>query len=191
MKLPNDLKYEQIMNDDQVMYRNPSHFFEAEGASDQAAIVKKLQAENRDTGEVVFEYTEASKPWKFPGFTKIRELNPDDIAGMLKTLMKFKINIIQVHIRLGHYPKAKQLRSAKLSACAAGEPRHPTDTAKVLADVLADRTHRVVELKYVVDSATPGQYRAYAEALYVETDEEYNDNECFNPAIGIRYFVNQ
>jgi hypothetical protein len=188
MKLPNDVKFEQVMNDDQVMFRNPSLVNKTDGVDTQQELVDKLRTEKKDSGEVTFEYTEESKPWHFPGFTKIRELDERQLTGLFNTVMRFKPNIIQFHVRLGHYPNKKSLSSSRLNECGANKPRWPKEIAPKFAAVFADPSKRVVEFIYTVDSATEGQFRAHAEAFYVSA-EEYEDDKAFKPAVGIRYFV--
>jgi hypothetical protein len=177
------------MNKDQVFFRNPSLVGKADDVDNQQELVQKLMAEKKASGEITFEYTDESKPCSFPGFAKIRDLKKSQLTGLFNSVLRYKPNIIQLHIRLGHYPNAKQLHSVALNECGASKPRWPRDIAPKFANVFSDPNKKIVEFIYVVSNAEPGNFRAHAQAMYVETEEEYRNEEYFEPAIGIRYFV--
>jgi len=191
MKLPGNVKPEDVMHPTGVFFRNPTHVDEANDAADQSQIVKAIKGAKRERATQVLKYDEESKPWVLPGFSKVKDLNEVEMAGLLKSLMRYRPNIFKVHIKLGEYPSARQIINHKTKKIDSYEPRFYTEVGERIADVLADKTLNVTEIIYTVHNSDIGAFSASAEVFGFAEDSEYEDEDLFTPAVLVEYFSNQ
>jgi hypothetical protein len=189
--LPTGVKHEEVMHPTGVMYKNPSHIREAERAADQSEIVKAIIGAKRQR---VFERLDyKDKPeiqMILPGFTKIREMGPESIERLMKSLMRFRPNIFKVHISLGHYPNARRIDNYKTRGIGASKPRFHTEVGEEIGKCLSDPQMLVTDVLYTVHNSEPGSFYATGEVMGVPTQEEYLNEEYFEPVIEIEYFPN-
>jgi len=170
--------------------RNPTHMFEADRARTQSDIVKSIKARDPGKqGEIVWLYDEATRkngPVPMSGILKIRDMDDKAIEGFCKSLLRTRPNIYKLHIVLGDYPNKKDVSSPKVRALYSREPRFPSNVAEDIAMVLSDRRLNIVELLYEVTNTEPGTFSSYCKA-YGVTQEEYEDDTLFSPAIRIEF----
>ena len=191
MVLPKHVKPEDVMHPTGVFFRNPTHTEEANRAKDQSQIVKAISGAQRERKKEIITYTEETKPWVLPGFAQLRELDEQQVLGLCRVLMRYRPNIFKVHIKLGDYKTARPANNHKTKLLDSFEPRFHTEVAEVIADILSDPTLNVSEIIYVVDSTEPGSFRAFGEVYGHVSEEEYEDESLFQPAVLIEYFSNQ
>jgi len=188
MSLPKN-KLKEAIGDNGIFYKNPTHTEEAEFASDQGSLVKAITGAKRPKNTLLLEYTEESMPWVLPGFSKIRDLNDEAREGLFKSLLRYRPNTFNVHIALGDYQNQKPLNSAKVRVLNFDEPHFHSEIAQKIADVFNDRSYCVTELIFTISNVESGNYTASCQAYYVE-QEDYDNNELFNPAIKLGFFLN-
>lgn len=191
MVLPKHVKPEDVMHPTGVFFRNPTHTEEANRAKDQSQIVKAILGAKRERKKEILTYTEDTKPWVLPGFANIKELDEQGLSGLCRVLMRYRPNIWKVHIKLGNYPSARSIDNHKTKLLDSYEPRFHTEVAEVIAKILSDKTLNVSEIIYVVNNTEPGNFRAYGEVFGYVSDEEYEDESLFEPAVLVEYFSNQ
>jgi hypothetical protein len=191
MVLPKDIKPEDVFHPTGVFFRNPTHKDIADRSEFQSQIVKAITGAQREIKSEVITYTEDTKPWVLPGFPKIREMDEVSAIGLCKVLMRYRPNIYKVHIKLGDYPTARPINNHKTQLLSSFEPRFHTEVGKTIAEILADRTMNVTEVIYTVNNTEPGNFKAVGEVYGGVSEEEYNDDSLFSPAILIEYFSNQ
>lgn len=171
-----------------LLARNPTHIEEAKNALDQSDIVNAI----KDTGvkrmTVTYDYgvMDPKTPLPLAGILKIRDMNEQEASGYCKQLMRFRPSIFYVHIKLGDYQNTRRLENFKTRALNANRPRFHTDVGNLLGTVLADKSMRVTEVKYVISSAEPGRFSATAE-VYGTDIEQYEDDDLFSPTIKLEY----
>lgn len=189
--LPDGVKPEEVMHPTGVLYRNPSHIREAERASDQSEIVKAIMGAKRQRIYEKLDYKDKPESQLvLPGFLKIREMGPESTEKLLKSLMRFRPNIFKVIINLGHYPNARRIDNNKTRMIGATKPRFHTEVGEEIAKCLSDPSMLVVKVEYVVHNSEPGSFYATGEVYGVPTQDEYLNNEFFEPTIELEYFPN-
>ena len=190
MVLPKDVNPDDVMHPTGVFFRNPTHMEEANNADDQSQIVKAISGAKREQLTEILSYEEETKPWILPGVAVIREMDQAATEQLCRSIMRFRPNIFKIHIKLGDYPNVKPIETQKTRNLTSFEPRFHTDVALKMAEILSDRTLNVTEVIYTVHSAEPGNFRAIGEVFGYVSDEDYEDDECFSPAVLIKYFSN-
>jgi len=190
MPLPKNVKPEDVMHPDGTFYRNPTHIEEAIGAADQSQLVKAISGAKSQKNEIILRYTEDNKPWDLPGFAKFRELSEEEILGLCKSLMRYRQNIFRIHIQFGRTTNAKKLNNTKVRLLSSSEPRFHTEVAGRIADILSDQSIYVCDLIYEVQNADSGNFSAVGEVYYIDSKEEWESDEFFQPAVSIDYFQN-
>ena len=190
MVLPKDVKPEDVMHPTGVFFRNPTHTEEADNAADQSEIVKAISGAGRERITEVITYTEESKPWILPGFTKVREMNEEQAEGLFKSLMRYRPNIFKVHIKLGEYKDTQPISTSKTRNLSSFKQRFHTDVAKKIAEIIVDPSLNVTEIIYTVHNSDPGSFRATGEVFGMISDEDYANDELFSPGILVEYFSN-
>jgi hypothetical protein len=124
------------------------------------------------------------------GFTKIREMGPESIEKLMKSLMRFRPNIFKVHIKLGSYPNARRIDNSKTRMIGATKPRFHTEVGEEIGKCLSDPQMLVTDLLYVVHNSEAGSFYSTGEVWGVPTQEEYLNDELFEPTVEIEYFPN-
>jgi hypothetical protein len=180
---------EQTINPKTGLYsRNPTRLEITASAENQQEIVDAVVGIKSRVGRFAYQYGDIDKtdPPPLSGVLKIKEMTEDQLKGFFKSLMRFKPNIIKMHINLGNFANKKRVNNTKTNLLSSNKPRFHTEVAEKLADVFSD-THNVVEVLYTV-ALTPNSLVASAE-VYSVSDEDYNNAELFSPAIGIEHLI--
>lgn len=189
--LPAGVKPEEVMHPTGVLYKNPTHIREAEKASNQSDIVKAILGAKRQRITEKLEYK--GKPdtqLVLPGIKMIRELGPEATEKLMKSLMRYRPNIFKVVISLGTYPSARKIENGKTRSVGATKARFHTEVAEEMAACLSDPSMLVTHLVYTVHNSDPGTFYATGEVYGVPTQEEYLNEEFFEPTVEIEYFPN-
>ena len=166
-----------------LMSRNPSHVFEADKAQFQSDIVKQMKKSGIGRDQIIWDYGE-EKLHPMSGILKIREMDEEDTVKFGMTLFRTKPNIFKIHLVLGDYQNKRQIRGSKIRDLESNIQRYPRDIGESFGRVLGDSSLNVVEIIYEITSTEP--YRTEA-TVYGVTDEEYNDDTKFRPAIKIDF----
>ncbi len=169
--------------------RNPSHASVAETAEDQADIVKAIKGAGRQREILHLEYKDKENLPMMPGILKIRGMSEEQLEGFCKNLMRSKPNIFRVYLKLGDYPSAKEINNNNIQQMGSNKQRMHTDVGLAISKVLADQTNNIVELNYLVTNSEPGQFNSVGRAA-ATTEEEYQNDEFFQPEIIIEFFPN-
>lgn len=184
-----------------LFYRNPTHVDEATRARTQSDIVAAVIGAGRETIHEIMNYGDPDVT-EFPGFKKIlqpvldEEGNPvsvtlmkeEEVLGLCKSFLRSRPNIYGFRISFGDYSQ-KKLDNSKTRDLGARYQRFQTEIAESLAKILSDRSMRVVEVVYSIQSNKPGSFVAVAD-VYSTTEEEYNDFKRFSPIVERDYFPN-
>jgi hypothetical protein len=189
--LPNGVKPEEVMHPTGILYKNPSHIREAEKAANQSEIVKAILGAKRQ--RITEKLTYKDKPDSqlvLPGVSKIREMGPEATEKLMKALMRFRPNIFKVVISLGNYPSARKIENGKTRAIGSSKPRFHTEVAEEIAVCLSDPSMLVTHVVYTVHNSDPGSFYATGEVYGVPTQEEYLNEDFFEPTVEIEYFPN-
>lgn len=170
-----------------MLVRNPSHVEVAANAEDQRQIVQAIKEHRVSWQKAIYDYSDRSRIPGLPGMLKIREMNEHNMLGFCATLLRAKPNITGIHIKLGDYPGAHEYTGPKVSKLRSYEPRAPREIAEDFASLLSDPSLNIVELRYTVNNAMPGNFEAVATAK-VTNMEEYQDDRLFEPHLEIEFF---
>jgi hypothetical protein len=180
---------EQVINPKTGLYiKNPTRLDITASADNQQDIVNAVVGVKSRTARFTYQYSDIDKsdPPPLSGITKIREMTDEQRLGFFKSLMRFKPNIIKLHVNLGNYAGKRRVNSTKVNMLNSNKPRFHTEVAEKIADVFND-TPNVVELVYTVN-LTPNSLIATAE-VYSVSDEDYKNDDLFAPAIGLEHLV--
>lgn len=189
MKLPDDVKPEEVIHPNGTFFRNPSNKVIRDRAKDQTSIVENIKGSTRKRTTEVLQYRPQDEPFKMPGVLKLRSLTEEQIRDMFKSLMRLRPNILKLHIKLGEYPSFRPIRDRKVDQLGSSEPRFSEELAEDFATLLADKRLLVTEVIYTVHTADQGNFSSTCEA-YGVTEEEYKNDKLFTPAILLEYFPN-
>lgn len=169
-----------------VLVRNPSHVEVAARAEDQRQIVEAIKASGATWQKAIYDYSDRSRIPGLPGALKLREMNEANMLGFCATLLRAKPNITGILIKYGDYPSAREYAGPKVGRIRSHTPRAPSEIAEDFASLLADPTLNIVELRYTVNNAAPGNFESIATAK-VANEDEYKDERLFEPLIEIEY----
>jgi hypothetical protein len=169
-----------------VLVRNPSHVEVAERAEDQRQIVDAIKASGATWQKAIYDYSDRSRIPGLPGALKLRDMNEPNMLGFCATLLRAKPNITGILVKFGDYPSAREYTGPKVSRIRSHQPRPPSEIAEYFASLLSDPTLHVVELRYTVNNAAPGNFESIATAKVANPDE-YDDERLFEPRIEIEY----
>lgn len=169
--------------------RNPTRVGISENAENQQDIVNAVKGVKQKVVRMIYDYSNIDKtdPPPLSGIVKIREMAEEQKLGFFKTLMRYKPNIIKLHISLGDYKNKKRASNSRINLLNSNKQRFHTEVAEKMADVFSDPTINVVEVIYTV-TLTTSSIMTYAEVFTV-SKEDYDNNEFFSPAIGIEYMT--
>jgi len=167
--------------------RNPTRIGVTENSENQQDIVNAIKGVKQKIIRKIYDYSaiDRTDPPPLAGITKIREMTEDQKQGFFRTLMRYKPNIVKLHISLGDYKNKKRASNNRINLLNSNKQRFHTEVAEKMADVFSDPTINVVEVIYTV-TLTTNTISTYAEVFTV-AKEDYDNDEFFSPAIGIEY----
>jgi hypothetical protein len=172
-----------------ILYRNPTTE-DASGKSDnQTEIVKQIIGSGKKVLTEVF--SPDSTNGAFPGLKLIRVMPEETLAKFFLTLLRSRPNIFSLHVKLGDYPSAKEIRKNNklVSNIQVSKATEYKDLAQSFAELFADKSLNVVEVVWNLQASSPGNFFVSVECRGTN-EEEYADNQFFSPAIGVDYFPN-
>jgi len=171
-----------------LFIKNPTRIDITANAENQQDIVDAVKGIKQKMARLVYQYGDIDKadPPPLSGILKIREMTEEQKVGFFKSLMRFKPQIIKLHINLGDYTNKRKVVNQKTNLLNSNKPRFHTEVAEKMAEVFSDIPN-VVELVYTVN-LTPSSILATAEVFSV-SDEDYANNDLFAPAIGIEHII--
>lgn len=189
MKLPEGVKPEDVLGPTGIYSKNPTHYIAGKRVKSQNELIAQIRQAGKQRLVEVVDYTTDDKQI-LPGFKEIIDLSEEEVLKLCKTLFKSRPNIFAISFKLGDFPSTKRLTSQKVTALSSRVPRHSNEVAERFADLLYDKSLRVVEVSYTVENATPGQFTAVAEAVGCTSEEEYRNPEFLHPVLVIEYISN-
>ena len=172
-----------------IYARNPTRLEITESAEDQQEIVNMVMKSNRGVQSIEWHYNKDDRTDLPPmsGVLNIRGLDVDQLDGFFSSLMRVKPNILKLHVKLGEYENKREIRNNKVSVLNGNKKRFATDVAKKIADVFDDAANNVVEFIYTCDPGGKDGFFSSTFIAYSVNEDDYNNDELFNPAIGLRY----
>jgi hypothetical protein len=172
-----------------ILYRNPTTEDASARAKNQTEIVKQIIGSGKKVLTEIFS-PDASNG-AMPGLKKIREMSEETLSKFFLTMFRSRPNIFSVHIKLGEYSSAKEVRANNKLVSAIKIQTHTEyrDLAQSFAELFADKRLNVVEVVWRLSSSSPGNFYVDVEVFGAD-EEEYANNELFSPAIGVEYFPN-
>jgi hypothetical protein len=179
--------------DSGIYVRNPSHVIEAKNAEDQREIVNAIREIRASHMKAIYDYStyDPKIPSTFPGLPgllKLRTMTENEIRGFCATLMRTKPNITGMHLYLGkEYTTKKEYSGIRVNALKSNKPRNPTEIAADMAALLSDKSLCVIEIQYIVNAASPGNFNTDAK-VFVCSAEEYADDKKFCPYLEVEFF---
>ena len=173
-----------------IFARNPTRVEITDKAADQDEIVKTIMGARRQRQTMRIAYEDKKAPIALPGMVHIRSMDLKAITRLCESLMRMKPNIFRVLIRLGNYENQRPISNVKTRQLNTTKQRFYTEIGQIMGDILGDRTLNVTELVYTVHNVNPGLFNATGEVFGAVSDEEYSNDELFNPYIEIEYFSN-
>jgi hypothetical protein len=174
-----------------MLTKNPTHMEVAKTADDQQEIVNSIRDMRVKHMKAIYDYTDfdPNNPSPIPGLPgvlKLREMGDEDMAGFCRTLMRTKPLITRIYLKYGDYDFKREYRGGKIQRLQAHKPRHPTEIATLIADILGDKSLNIIEFEYKVNSAGAGNFQSKGIA-YGTKDSDYRDNSLFKPYLEIEY----
>lgn len=171
-----------------LFIKNPTRIDITATAENQQDIVDAVKGIKQKLARLVYQYNDIDRtdPPPLSGILKIREMSEEERVGFFKSLMRFKPQIIKLHINLGNYTNKRKIVNQKTNLLNSNKPRFHTEVAEKMAEAFNDIPN-VVELVYTVN-LTPSSILATAE-VYAVSDEDYADDNLFAPAIGIEHII--
>ena len=187
----NEIDENAVINPSSGIYaRNPTRVEITDNASDQDEIVKTIMGARRQRQIMKIAYEDKKSPTALPGMLHIRDMSPKSIVKLCQNLMRTKPNIFRVLIKLGNYDGQRRISNAKTNQLNTSKQRFYTEIGEIMGNILSDRTLNVTELIYTVHDVNPGLFNATGEVYGAVSDEEYNNDEFFQPYVEIEYFSN-
>lgn len=174
---------------DGIIARNPTRLSITANSDDQQEIVDNVMGNNNNMTDIlVLDYSNIDKsdPLPLSGITKIREMNEKQLIGFFKSLMRYKPNIIKLHLKLGEYPNKARVNNSRTALVNSNKQRMHTEVAERIAAVFDDQNANVVEILYTVNNRDQNYFSAQAE-IYGVSSEDYDNDKFFAPAIGIEH----
>jgi hypothetical protein len=175
---------ERAINEDGRIFRNPSHIDVADEADNQREIVQAIKKAQRKLQRVELKFDDKTEIKALPGTLHIREMDQEQLVGYFKSMLKCYPNIIGIHIILGKYPNTRMFDGPELNALNMNKQRFPSELAEKLAALFAK--DNIIEMKYAIESLSTDNFLVKTQAA-VAPDEEYKNNELFNPIIEIEF----
>jgi hypothetical protein len=184
-------KNTEVLNQSTGLFsRNPTRVEITNNADSQQEIVDIMRGgAKQPIVRAIYEYNDIDKsdPPPMSGILKIREMTEEQRIGFFRSLMRYKQNIIKVHISLGNYEKKRRITNSRTNLLVSNKQRFHTEVAEKMADVFSDLASNVVEMVYTVTLSTNSIFTNVE--VYGVSREEYEDDKSFAPVIGIEYFV--
>lgn len=176
-----------------LLVKNPTHMEVAETSDDQVEIVNAIRDMRVKHMKSIYDYTDynAKSPSPIPGLPgvlKIRDMEEEEMIGFFRVLMRVKPLITRVALKLGDYDFKREYRGTKIQKLDARKPRHPTEVAVLMADLMSDKTLSIIEMEYKVNSAKAGEFQARGKAFGTR-EEDYLNDELFKPYLEIEYIA--
>lgn len=176
-----------------IFYRNPTRLEISDRAESQQEIAAMVKGAKVKVGRIVYDYSSSdfdkSDPYPLHGILKIREMDEERLNKFLANVLRYKPSIVRLHILLGSYENKKKVVNTKIDKLNGNAQRFSTDIAKNMAEAMINSKEKIVEVIYKVNSLDPGYFNTSVEMFGV-SEEDYNNNDLFKPAIGIEYMEN-
>lgn len=174
-----------------MLTRNPTHVEVAETADDQQEIVNAIRDMRVKHMKSIYDYTDYDPESPslipgLPGLLALRDMGENDMLGFCRTLMRTKPLITRIYLKYGDYDYKREYRGGKIQKLQSHKPRHPTEIAVFISDLLSDNSLNIVELEYKVNSAGTGNFHSMGTA-YGTNDASYKDKSLFKPYLEIEY----
>lgn len=171
-----------------IYARNPTRLDVTEDAESQQEIANAIKGIGQTIGIAQYDYSTMHKsdPLPLAGVLHLREMELEQLQAYFKTVMRYRPNIIKIHIKLGEYENKRKINNSRTSLLNANKQRYATDIANIVADIFDDHASNVVELVYTVNNTDPAYFSTSVEA-YGVSQEDYNNDELFAPALGMKY----
>jgi hypothetical protein len=185
MRIPNGYKPEDIMKNG-IFYRNPSHLKEAEQAVNQLDIVEAINERHQKRAHEVILFDDPDKI-TFPGMTKIREMEEEDLQKFFLMLLKSRPTLFMVRISLGAYPTQKPVTGGKVNQLNINRATELPVIAERLADLFSDSRVNITDLVITFTSSGIGTPFIQTHAWGVGSKEERDTDEYFEPVIELEY----
>jgi hypothetical protein len=175
---------------DGIFWRNPTHIYEGEKASDQSEIVKAIKGINKKVQKETIRFGEDVRSVVLPGFEHIRDMPKEELQSLCKNLMRYRPNIFKVSIVLGpSYPKENvvKVENREVTELFLDTPQDQTFVGERLGNLLYAKA---ISIRFEVTGAKRGEFSSECEVYALDNDETYNNDEYFEPVVVIEYYPN-
>lgn len=185
----NGVNPSEVLNNQNIFYKNPTHLDEASRAIQQSDIVRAIRQTQTEKKRMVITYKDNNQNILFPGVPKIKNLikqeNGEDLQKLFHSILRSRPNIYSFRISLGEYKNLSQVRTKNVLNLGSTSYIDNVEVAKRISSIFMDQK-RIVDLVYYIEKTASSNYLSSA-AVFETTEEEYEDNSIFNPIVEMEY----